>query len=110
MEEKQTTSPLQNKKQKTEVPKTEISQTQDKAARNYYILMGCIIAGAVVVGGYLIYRLASQYAQQANINKAQDIEISDLEIKQKNLVALQPNYDKIIAPGANGVSQKKLIL
>lgn len=95
---------------KIAVPKTDISQAQDTSARNYLIIMGLIIAVIVVVGGYLIYRLTTQYIYQSNVNKAQDQLITSLQTKQKNLQALKPNFDAINTAGANGVSDAQLIL
>jgi Tfp pilus assembly protein PilO len=97
-------------KKKPEVPKTEISQSQDKSARNYIILM-CVIIGLIVVaGGYIIYRLAMQFAYISNVNRAQDMLISALNTKQQNLDILKTKYDTIAQKGANGVSEANLIL
>lgn len=100
----------EKKKEQVAVPETEISQAQEKTTRNYYIIMGVIIGATVIVGGYVIYRLAMAYGHSSNENRAQDIEINALLTKQKNLELLKPNYEAIIRPGANGVSDKKLIM
>ena len=47
---------------------------------------------------------------QTNKNKAQDKTIGLLEQKKRDLAELQPNYDKITAPGPNGKSQSASIL
>jgi Tfp pilus assembly protein PilO len=97
-------------KKKVEVPKTEISQAQDKSARNYIIIM-CVVMGVIVVaGGYLIYRLATQFAYISNVNRAQDMLLSSLNTKQKNLDDLQPNLAKITAKDAGGISTADRIL
>ena len=54
--------------------------------------------------------MAGRFVSQSNLNKAQDLLISDLIEKQKDLQELKPNYDKIIAKGTNGVSDAELIL
>ncbi len=95
---------------KVEVPKTEISEAQDKSARNYIIIMFVVIGLIVVIGGYIIYRLAAEFAYQSNVNRAQDMLLSSLNTKQKNLEALKPNYDAITAKGAGGISDADRIL
>lgn len=102
--------PDEQPKKKLEVPKTEISQNQDKSARNHIILMCVIIGLIVVVGGYIIYRLAAQFTYISNVNRAQDMLISALNTKEKNLAELQPKYNAIIAKAANGISQADIIL
>jgi len=97
-------------KKSVEVPKTEISQSQDKSARNYIILMCVVIGLIVVVGGYGIYRLATQFARESNLNRAQDELISSLNTKQKNLTDLKPNLAVITAKDAGGVSSADRIL
>lgn len=95
---------------KVEVPKTEISEAQDKSARNYIIIMCVVIGLIVVVGGYIIYRLAAEFAYQSNVNKAQDMLLTSLNTKQKNLEELKPNYEAIIAKGTGGISDADRIL
>lgn len=95
---------------KVEVPKTEISEAQDKSARNYIIIMFVVIGLIVVVGGYIIYRLAAEFAYQSNVNRAQDMLLTSLNTKQKNLESLKPNYDAITAKGAGGISDATRIL
>lgn len=95
---------------KVEVPRTEVSIAQDTTNRKYMIIVGLIVAAIVIVGGYFIYRLTGQYIYQSNLNKAQDQLISSLEVKQKNLQELKPNYEAITTKGANGVSDATLIL
>ena len=100
-----------NKPNKTvEVPKTEVSKKFDINTRNYLIFAGVAVFVILLVGGLIIYWLAGRFVSQSNINKAQDQLISDLTEKQKDLQELKPNYEKIIAKGANGVSDADLIL
>lgn len=93
-----------------EVPKTEVSKKFDIKTRNYLIVAGVAVFAIVLVGGFIIYWLAGRFVSQSNLNKAQDQLVSDLTEKQKDLQELKPNYDKIIAKGANGVSDAELIL
>jgi Tfp pilus assembly protein PilO len=95
---------------KTEVPKTELSLKQDKEARNYIAIMCVIIGVIVVVGGYIIYRLAAQFTYISNVNRAQDMLITSLNTKQKNLTELKSNYEEIKTKGAGGVSDADRIL
>ncbi|MFO0862935.1 MAG: hypothetical protein U0516_04430 [Candidatus Saccharibacteria bacterium] len=95
---------------KVEVPKTEISEAQDKSARNYIIIMFVVIGLIVVVGGYIIYRLAAEFAYQSNVNRAQDMLLTSLNTKQKNLEQLKPNYEAITAKGTGGISDADRIL
>lgn len=111
MDDIRKTTPTSAAPKKTvEVPKTEISQAQDKSARNYIILMFVIIGVIVVVGGYIIYRLATQFTYISNLNRAQDMLISALNTKQQNLTSLEPNYAAITAKDANGISTASRIL
>jgi len=105
--EKQTT-PKPSKK--VEVPRTEVSLAQDTSNKNYLIVVGLIVGAIVLVGGYIIYRLAGQYVYQSNLNKAQDQLINSLVTKQNKFQELKTNYDAIKSPGANGVSEATFIL
>ncbi len=103
-------NPKQPVKKTAEVPNTELSATEDKATRRFIIIAVAIIAVTVIVGGGLLYWLIGKFIYQTNKNKAQDQTISLLEQKKTNLELLKPNYDKIIAKGANGKSDADLIL
>lgn len=98
------------KKQPIEVPKTEQSQTENREYKRYMLISALVIAALVLVGGFLIYWLASKYTHQSNLNKAQDMLLSSLTKKQKDLEELKPNLEVITKPGANGVSDADLIL
>lgn len=98
------------KKSKPVLPATELSHKQAEKTRNYLFLMGAIIAAVIIVGGYLIYRLATQFAHQSNLNRAQDELISDLNTKQKNLIELKPNYEAIIAKNGGSISDATRIM
>ncbi|MBI2798143.1 hypothetical protein HYX70_02445 [Candidatus Saccharibacteria bacterium] len=98
------------KKAPIQTPKTDTSLAEKKTNQRFMIWMGLLIGAIVLVGGYLIYRLGSAYVTQANKIKAQDMLISALDQKQKNLNELKPNYATIIAKGSNGVSDSDLIL
>ncbi len=95
---------------KITVPKTDKSQADNKELQKYMLISGIIIASIVIVGGVLIYWLASKYTYQSNLNKAQDQLINSLTQKQKDLQALKPNLAAITAVGANGISDAELIL
>ncbi len=97
-------------KKQVVVPNTDTSQSEDKSTRSFIVWMIAIMVLVVLVGGGIIYWLGGLYVTQSNKNKAQDIEIGDLQTKQQNLVALKPNYDKIIAKGPNGLSDADYIL
>jgi len=101
---------VQKPTKKIVVPQTEVSEKLDSTTRNYLIIMGLVSAGIVVFGGYMIYRLTTQYIYQSNVNKAQDQLIASLITKQKNLQALKPNFEAINSKGANGISDAQLIL
>ncbi len=107
---KQASAQVEKPSKKVEIPKTEISQAQDKSARNYIIIMFVVIGLIVVVGGYIIYRLAAEFAYQSNVNRAQDMLLTSLNTKQKNLEALKPNYEAITAKGTGGISDADRIL
>jgi hypothetical protein len=92
------------------VPKTAISQNDDKSTKRYLFYMIVTMIFIAVGGGYLIYILAKAYILQSNLNKAQDKTIGLLEQKKEDLAKLRPNYEKIIAKGANGKSDADLIL
>jgi len=95
---------------KIEVPNTEHSQAQDIALRNYLLVLAGILAVIVIAGGYSIYWLGGRYVHQSNVTKAQDQLLSGLQIKQKNLQELKPNFDAINTKGVNGISDAELIL
>ncbi len=92
------------------VPKTDVSQDDDKSTRHFVFYMVALIILIITMGGGVLYWLVGNYIEQTNKNKAQDLTINLLEQKKKDLVELKPNYDKIIAPGADGRSQADLIL
>lgn len=96
-------------KKAMKVPKTDISQNDDKSTRRFVFYMIAVIVLLVIAGGYLIYWLGKAYVLQSNKNKAQDKTIGLLEQKKQDLIELKPNYDKIIAKGANGKSDADLI-
>jgi Tfp pilus assembly protein PilO len=89
---------------------TESSEKEELKTRNYIIVLIVVMVLIVLAGGFLTYYLATRYSHEANKLKAQDEQIVLLEKKQKDLEALKPNYEAIIAPGANGVSDAQLIL
>ena len=91
-------------------PKTDVSQDDDKSTRHFVFYMVALIILIITMGGGVLYWLVGNYIEQTNKNKAQDLTINLLEQKKKDLVELKPNYDKIIAPGADGRSQADLIL
>jgi Tfp pilus assembly protein PilO len=97
-------------KKAVEVPSTDMSQVENKASKRFIFWMIAVMVLAVLAGGALIYWMVGQYVTQSNKNKAQDLEIAALQTKQENLEKLKPNYEKIIAEGANGVSDADLIL
>lgn len=101
---------VQKPTKKIAVPQTEVSEKLDSTTRNYLIIMGLVSVGIIVFGGYMIYRLTTQYIYQSNLNKAQDQLIASLVTKQKNLQALKPNFEAINSKGANGISDAQLIL
>ncbi len=92
------------------VPKTDVSQDNDKSTRSFVYYMIALIALIVIAGGVLVYWLAGNFVTQTNKNKAQDKTIALLEQKKRDLAELAPNYDAIVAPTANGKSQKDAIL
>lgn len=92
------------------VPKTDVSQDNDKSTRRFVYYMIALIALIVIAGGVLVYWLGGKFVTQTNKNKAQDKTIGLLEQKKRDLAELLPNYDAIIAPTANGRSQKDAIL
>ena len=92
------------------VPKTDVSQDDDKSTRRFVYYMIALIILIIIAGGALIYWLAGNFVTQTNKNKAQDKTIGLLEQKKRDLAELQPNYDKITAPGPNGKSQSASIL
>ena len=92
------------------VPKTDVSQDDDKSTRRFVYYMIALIVLIIIAGGALIYWLAGNFVTQTNKNKAQDKTIGLLEQKKRDLAELQPNYDKITAPGPNGKSQSASIL
>ncbi len=92
------------------VPDTPKSQAASASTRRYMQIAGVIIALVVLVGGYTIYYLVGKYTHMSNINKAQDQLFTSLQVKQKNLKELKPNYDAINTKGENGVSDADLIL
>lgn len=97
-------------KTKQNVPKTDISQHQDKSANRFVFWMVFITVAIVIFGGAAIYWLAGEYVKQSNKNKSQDITIGLLNEKKKDLAELKPNYEKIIQKDANGKSDADLIL
>ncbi len=92
------------------IPKTDVSQDNDKSTRRFVYYMIALIALIVIAGGVLVYWLAGNFVTQTNKNKAQDKTITLLEQKKLDLAELLPNYDAIIAPTNNGRSQKDAIL
>lgn len=92
------------------VPKTEVSQVEDKATRRFVAIMIAIIVVTVLAGGGVLYWLIGKFVYQSNKNKAQDETIYLLEQKKTNIEKLRPNYEKITAKGANGKSDADLIL
>jgi len=92
------------------VPKTDVSQDNDKSTRRFVYYMIALIALIAIAGGVLVYWLAGNFVTQTNKNKAQDKTIGLLEQKKLDLIELMPNYDAIVAPTANGRSQKDVIL
>lgn len=92
------------------VLQTESSEKEELKTRNYIIILIVVMVLIVLAGGFLIYFLATRYSHEANKLKAQDEQIVLLEKKQKDLEELKPNYEAIIAPGPNGVSDAQLIL
>lgn len=92
------------------VPKTDVSQDDDKSTRRFVYYMIALIVLIIIAGGALIYWLAGNFVTQTNKNKAQDKTIGLLEQKKRDLAELQPNYDKITAPGPDGKSQSASIL
>lgn len=97
-------------KKEIEVPKTDTSLAEDKSTRRFVFWMIAATVLVVLVGGGIIYWQVGLYVQQSNKNKAQDIEIGDLNTKIKNLDLLKPNYEKIIANNGSGSSDADLIL
>lgn len=97
-------------KKDIEVPKTDTSQTEDKSTRRFVFWMIAVSVLVVLVGGAIIYWQIGLYVNQSNKNKAQDMEITDLNTKLKNLELLKPNYEKIIAKNGSGSSDADLIL
>lgn len=91
-------------------PNTEISKKDENYTKRFVLIMIGITALIVIVGGAFLYWLVGRYVDQSNKNKAQDMTIKLLEQKKADLAALQPNYEKIIAPGADGKSQADLII
>jgi Tfp pilus assembly protein PilO len=106
MPDKNTTN---KSKKALKVPKTDISQNDDKSTRRFVFYMIVLIVLLVGAGGYLIYWLGKAYVLQSNKNKAQDKTIGLLEQKNQDLIELEPNYEKITAKGANGKSDADLI-
>lgn len=92
------------------VPKTEVSQGEDKATRRFVAIMITIIVVTVLAGGGVLYWLIGKFVYQSNKNKAQDETIYLLEQKKINIDKLRPNYEKITAKGANGKSDADFIL
>ena len=92
------------------VPKTAISQNDDKSTRRYIFYMIALMLLIAIGGGYLIYTLSKAYILQSNMNKAQDKTIALLEQKKVDLTKLKPNYEKITAKGSSGKSDADLIL
>lgn len=97
-------------KKNIEVPTTDASQTEDKSTKRFIFWMIAVTVLVVLVGGGIIYWQIGLYVNQSNKNKAQDMEISDLNTKIKNLELLKPNYEKIIANNGSGSSDADLIL
>lgn len=93
-----------------QAPTTRASQSDDKATKRYVFYMVSAMVLIAIVGGVIIYQLASAYVVQTNKNKAQDLTIGLLEKKQDDLAKLQPNYDAIITKGPSGKSDADLIL
>lgn len=98
------------KPNKQPVPKTDVSESEDKSTKRFVFWMVFITVVVIIVGGAAIYWLVSKYIEQSNKNKSQDITIGLLEEKKKDLVELKPNYEKINQPGENGKSDADLIL
>lgn len=103
-------SSKQAKSQKPTVPKTDVSQHDDKSTRRFVFWMVAIIVVIILVGGAILYWLIGQYVNQSNKNKSQDITIGLLEKKEKDIQLLKPNYEKIIASSDNGKSDADRIL
>lgn len=93
-----------------QLPQTEVSQQQSASTRKYIFIMVGVMTAVILVGGFVNYRLFKNYVRKSNEIKAQDSLIRKLKDKQQALVLLQPNYDKIIGPGPNGISDKTLVL
>lgn len=98
------------KKAPVATPNTAMSQAEKKTNQRFIIWMGVLIGAIVILGGYGVYRLGTTYVHEANKIKAQDMLITSLDQKEKNLQALKPNYEAITAKGANGVSDADLIM
>jgi len=91
-------------------PSTDISQKDEAYTKRFVLIMIGASALIVIVGGILLYWLVGRYIEQSNKNKAQDMTIKLLEQKKSDLAALQPNYEKITAPGVDGKSDADRIL
>lgn len=63
------------------IPKTDVSQDNDKSTRRFVYYMIALIALIVIAGGVLVYWLAGNFVTQTNKNKAQDKTIALLEQK-----------------------------
>lgn len=102
--------PKTAKAKKLEVPKTDVSQHDDKSTRRFIFWMVALIFLIILVGGGVLYWLIGQYINQSNKNKSQDITIGLLEKKKKDIELLKPNYEKITTKGTDGRSDADLIL
>lgn len=91
-------------------PSTDISQKDEAYTKRFVLIMIGASVLIVIVGGILLYWLVGRYIDQSNKNKAQDMTIKLLEQKKSDLAALQPNYEKITAPGGDGKSDADRIL
>jgi Tfp pilus assembly protein PilO len=97
-------------KNKIDVPKTDVSLRDDEFTRRFVFWMITLMVMIIIVGGAVLYWLIGEYVKQSNKNKSQDITISLLEKKKKDIELLKPNYDKIISKDSTtGKSDADLI-
>lgn len=89
------TNPNQTAKPKLVVPQTEISQREAVSAGKYYLVVGLIMVGILLVGGYFINSLFQQYIKESNKIKAQDKTISLYNKKVDDLAELESAYNAI---------------
>lgn len=84
-----------NTKSKLVVPQTEISQREAVSAGKYYLVVGLIMVGILLVGGYFINSLFQSYIKESNKIKAQDKTISLYNKKIDDLAELESAYKSI---------------